>query len=349
MGATLDSLIEITIILDSIERSRVGFGTPLFLAQTSQDSLVLQISSSNDIDELESAGDITSAQAEKLRYGIMQNPRVSTIKLGRKDDGQSYQDALAAVESEDDEWYGLAIDSRSDDDIKEVSQWSETRKKLFLAQSSDSDWLEQNPDQFAFDGIDDATRTAVYYHPDDSAALDIANLTNRLAFSPDAQSAPWDGHEVRGVGTYSISNTELANIIDKNANVMLPKGAHPRVIDPGTNLDGRPLYEIVTKDWFTSRLRDRIARLRVNTANRGEKIPLTESISMVRPIVESVFIEGVAAGHFVADQWEVDFQPLSDNDVAERRIRATGGAQNAVSGRRFDLQFNFQQTPVLED
>jgi len=353
MGATHDSNINIQVILDAAAPALFGF-TPLFVLSIDElpdDDRVRVYTSAKDIDD---DSDLTTPQKESLAVAFMQQPRPGEVKVGFRATTtpaeESFAEAMSAIEDADPDWYGFTIDSRADEDIIAASAWAEARTKLFVAQSSDPDWLTTGFPG-GFDDIEDNERTALIFHDTDLEAADIAWLTNRLVFNPDTRSAPWDC-EIKGVNKYTSAITagQRSFGIGNNANLMLPYGPSPTFVDPGVLLSGRPIYERVTADWFQIRLESKIAQAKVNASARGEKIPLgQQGISILRPLVESQFSEGEFAGHFMPGQSVVEFISPTQADINAQRIRATAQAQLTVSARLFEFTFNFQRTPIFED
>ncbi|RAL23055.1 hypothetical protein DL240_09215 [Lujinxingia litoralis] len=357
MAATHDSNISIDIILDAPSPSQAGFGIPLLVAQTdvavAPENRVMGFSSAREVDDALTQGTISAGIAYRLKSSFAQQPRPSLIKLGLKsnDPAETYADALLAIEAADNLWYGLAIDSRLEADIAEAAAFAEARTMLFVAQSSDQSLLSAGL-PVAYENLAVNERTVVVYHSDDSEAADLAWLANRLAFNPDTFSAPWDCR-IFGVKPYSgspMGSGERNAAMGNHINLVLPYGPVQTFVDPGVNLAGRPIYELLTRDWFALRLEQRVAQTKINISARGQKIPLgQQGISILRPLVEAQLAEGVAAGHFIPDQTEVVFIAPTQADIDAQRIRATGRAQLAVGARTFDFTFNFQRTAIHQE
>lgn len=346
MGATHDSNISIDLTLDAAPPALFGFNV-MYVAETTIAERVRMYASASDVDADE---DISSAIKGALKTAFAQQPRPGLVKLGKKEALESYADALTAIAAEDADWYGLAIDSRTAADIIAAADWVESRTHLFVAQSADADWLTSGQPA-AFSDIATHERTAVIFHDTATEYADVAWLAGRLVFDPDTYSVPWDA-QIRGVTAYATALTtgQRDFAIANNANLSLPYGSVETFVDPGVNISGRTLDEIVTADWFKLRLESKVAQAKINASGRGEKIPLGRvGVSILRPLVESQFAEGVAAGHFVEGQTEVEFISPTQADIDARRIRATGRAQLTVGARIFDFTFNFTRTPVLEE
>lgn len=347
--ASHDSNVIINIILDAAPPALFGF-TPLLV---SEEVFSERLRSYTSAKEVAADSTISADAAATLTAMFAQTKRPGLVKLGKKLASETYVEALTAIETDDDNWYGVAIDSRTPADIVAVSNFIEARRKLFVAQTKVADWLDGSTTiPTGFTTIAANERTAVVFHDEDTAAADAAWLANRLVFNPDTYSAPWDA-AIQGVPPYTdgITTGQRVGALSKNVNLVLPYGPAITFVDAGVNIAGRPIYEIVTGDWFALRLEMKVAQAKINASARGEKIPLgMRGISILRPIVEGQFSEGISAGHFIADQTEVKFLPVTAADIAAQRIRATGRAQVAVSARIFEFDFVFQRDAVfIED
>lgn len=358
MGATHDSIISISILLDPPPLGSVGF-RPLILGDeadgTTLDGDRVRTYSAGAIDEVdedEANGYLSTFVADAVRNGFSQNPAPDEILVGRVDtEGtESYDEAAGLVEDEE-FFYGVAIDSRDPGDQEDVADWVEPRDKIFLFQSDDADWLTDSLPA-AYADWEAYEQTAGLYHDDSTRSEEFSWLCNRLAFDPDQQSVPWDAPLQASVNyTDAITTGEKGNAEDNNINLLLPLGPSDHFVaneGVGVNLQGRQLSEIVTKHWFKIRLQERVADEKVTRSARGEKIPITlEGSSLIEGIVSGLFEDGEEADHFV--DTETDFPVLTDADRDASRIRGGGSAQLSISAGTFDFEFVFQRDPIEDD
>jgi hypothetical protein len=200
----------------------------------------------------------------------------------------------------------------------------------------------------ALAGYATAERTAIVYHDTATEWADVAWACSRLVWDPDVQSAAWDG-PIAGVDAYAtaLTTTQRSAAQGIDVNLILPYGGSDTYVDAGKNGAGRPLYEIVSADWFYARLQERIADQKVSHAARGQKIPLTERGQIkIKAEIDALFEQGVSAGHFVGGQTESAMLAITPADTAAERFRCTGRAQIAVSGRVFSFSLNFGRDPL---
>jgi len=280
---------------------------------------------------------------------------VSPVNLagGVDADTDGYDDGLTACIAIDPDFYGVALASRDADDVAAVATLIEasSKKMLLVFQSGDADWLAGDVPA-GLSSIDSNERAAGFYHDDSTAWADLGFLANRLVYDPDERSAPWHGFPIAGVDSYSTAPTaaeRLAAIEDAHINLGLPYGGEDFVADPGVNLNNRPLDEILTADWFATRLQERTAVLVVQHGARGEKIVVSKAgQKKILALIDGLLQQGVAAGHFVEGQTSAAAEAITSADLTARRMRFTVRAQLAVSARLFVFNCYFSRDPITE-
>ena len=352
----LDNIV-INISLDSPPSTGVDFFFPLLIADqatgtTLNGDRVRTYSDPLDLSTDETAGFLSAAIAQAGRDALSQIPRPSRIKIGRRDSGggESYPDAFTEIRLIDDAFYTTAIESRADADILLMGAAIEpVRRKLSVSQSDETTFKTSGfPAGLA--AIDGNERTIICWHEDDTEFMDFAYTANRLAFDPNLRSVPWAAG-VKAVESYATALTQgEKDFLDANkANNGLAFGGEPFYVDPGVTASGRPIYEIVTADWFEASLQTRVASLKASRSAKGQKVPVDGTgQGLMLNIVNSFLDQGEAAGHFVAGSArEVLPVPITDADRAAQRMRFTGQAQLSVDGRLFTFDLVFTRNPIV--
>src|SRR5690606_38715429 len=67
---------------------------------------------------------------------------VGNVTLSTGDSAESITDALAAINQEMSNWYGLVITTRDVADVKEAAAWAEANEKLFGTASADPNIID---------------------------------------------------------------------------------------------------------------------------------------------------------------------------------------------------------------
>lgn len=354
MTTTHESIISISILLDPPPTESAGFFPALAGDFSLNGDRVRTYDNADDIDTDETAGYLSSFAATALKNGLAQSPSPGEVKAISVDvtGTEAYDTALSAAIAEDASIYAVAIDSRTAADQILAAQWAESRDQIFCFQSDEADILTSGFPA-AYSTIEDSEHTLAIYHDDATRAEDFSEICNRLAFDPDERSAPWDAPLSPSVGyTTAISTTEKGHAEDNNFNLLLPLGSSDTFLaneGVGVNLAGRQMSEIVTKHWFTRRLREAVANEKVKYSGRGDKIPVSvEGSAVVQSLVEELFEQGEQAGHFIEGQTEADFPIPTSADINANRIRGGGSAQLATSAGKFNFTFTFSRDAVVE-
>lgn len=295
-----------------------------------------------------SAGILAAAVA-----AFSQDVQPSSFKIGRKAAIEAYDVALAAIIVVDPQFYAVAIESRAVADQLLVGAAVEAgdTPRLFFMQSGEGDFLTAGfPAGLA--AIDGNERTVICYHDVATEWFDVAWPANRLARSPDQFSAQWALITLKGVGAYASnpSETQKANLIANKANPGLGYTSAAQFAPyNGRNANDRPIYEMVTRDWFEDRLRTATAATVLQAHNAFRKIPVTaEGQALMGANVSTQFQIGATAGHFVADQTRVTYPTITDADRAAQLIRVEGAGQIVVGAIDFDYNLVFTRDPIFE-
>ena len=218
--------------------------------------------------------------------------------------------------------------------------------------STGADWSAASPA-----GVEGAERTILIYHDDEGEFAAEAYLANRLAADPDQMSAPWDA-AVASVGSYTtaLTSTEKSNLYNETdggqrVNIGLAYGSAPFFVDPGKTVSsglGRPVYEMVTRDWFEARLQERIATMKVNESARFRKITIdARGQAKVLSVIEALLNQGLDGNspHFIAKK--ATAEAITQADIDGQRLRFTVQAQLASSARRFEFNVYFNRSPLV--
>ena len=353
MSATHDPNINIVITLDAAPAPQAGFSKVLHLVPLATNSLagsrMVTYGNISEVQSDQTSGFVDAETVAAATVAFSQSPKPTEFAVGYIDlvGGETYAEAIQACMDYSDTFYGVTMRSRDAADIVDASTAVEALSKLFFAQNGNSDWLTPGvPAGLA--SIVSHERTAVHYHDETTEYQDVAHAVKFLVFDPDVQSAP--AHlPVGGVAAYTtaITSGQRTNIIDNNANAMLPYGGSSTYIDPGKALTARSLYEMLTADWLEIRLQQDIAVMIVNHSNRGEKVTLDAlGQAKVLNIIKARLQQGVQASHFVAGQTNVRALSITASDYDAERLRFEGEAQLAVAGRKVDLNFAVGRNPV---
>lgn len=354
--------VEITILLDPPPKEPVSFSTLLLLADqdngtTLDGDRVRKYTTPRGVDQDVTDGFLFSAVAEGVKDALSNG--IGEAWVGRVDTAnatpETFLDGYNAALNAGVNPYGVAIESRLDADILNLESSIEATTsgimpRLFSLQSDDADWKTLNFPA-GLTALEGNERSIIHYHDDDTQFQDFAWLAALLRISPDTRSSPGDLPVVGISGlTTEPSAAEKGFLDDNFANHGLPYGGANFFVDPGVNAAGRPIYEIVTRDWFHIRLQERTAAEKVKYSNRNQKISLdARGQAIVSSILFDLFDEGATAGHFLPGQRTVNPLPITDSDKAAQRMRIEAAGTYAVNTRKFNYTINLTRSNVVED
>ena len=360
MAANHLDTITIVISLDPAPVVGTDFGAILIIADeangtTLDGDRVRTYQSLSAVQADQTAGFVSAGLLAAATAAFSQDSQPSSIKIGRKAALESYTDALSAIELVDPNFYAIAIESRTAADQLLIAAAVEASavSRLFFIQSSDVDFLTSGFPA-ALSGLDGNERTIVCYHDTATEWYDVAYPANRLSFNVDTKSAPWALFTLKGVAAYAsvtggtLTDAQKLNLRANKCNPGLPYSSAAQFSPySGVNANNRPIYEVLTGDWFESRLRDDTVATVLQAHNAGRKIPVTpEGQAIMGALVSSRFQIGVTAGHFVAGQTKVTYPAITDADRTAQLVRVNGRGQLVVSGLNFDYDLVFTRDPI---
>ena len=298
---------------------------------------------------------ITEIFGQRDAQGRSKRPASVLVAEWDSAGGDGIDDALDAALADNSDFYCVNIESRTAADHVLVSTWldaQETAGSKFVSvlQSADADWLTGGVPA-GYTTIDGVERIAMVYHATDAEIRAEGWAGNRLAYSPDSASVPWNT-PVTEVATFTaLAITQAQKVLARanNANFALPFGTlYDAYFDLGRNLNTRPFDQIITADWFETRLREALADLIATLAGNGEKLGLNgDGQNRVAGEIGKVAMTGVTAGHFEKGQIVITPETITAADITAQQMRFTIGAQNIVGALGIDLTLNLSTTPIV--
>jgi hypothetical protein len=255
--------------------------------------------------EIVTAGFATDSFVYRAAAAIFaQSPAVDRVYVGRKltgaDGTEDWDDALAAMILENDDWYGLVVETRTQADQQDVADWVESNKKLCVLASADADSVDSAYNEEAPTCIADylkansLERTGAIYHPkagdvSEEPCPDAAWFGKLFSKAPG--SATWAYKTLAGVPVYTLTPTQLINAQDKNCNVYTSI-AGVACTQMGQTGTGEYLDIIHGIDWLTARIQNLIFTPIV----QQDKIPFTNGgVQIIVTQLKAALQEGVDA------------------------------------------------------
>lgn len=244
---------------------------------------------------------------------------------------EAVEDALNAIIIENDEWYGLNIESRNNTDILAAAAWNSPLMKVSVLQSSETDVRDGTPanigDQL---GGFNYKRTQLFWHHKPKAFADGAMLGRALAFDLDAENGAgtWAIKQLQGVFASPLTSAQQTNAKASNADFMTTTNGRGTT-NTGKSVQGEFMDVQTTLDWTASRIQEDVFGAHATTPT---KIPLTNAgIAIDKAATLGVLKRGVTNAHYTPDNpllpkvTAPDSSAISTSDRNARTLRGVVG------------------------
>jgi hypothetical protein len=258
-----------------------------------------------------------------------------TLKIGRKDAGETWAAGMTAIVASDNDWYALSITSKTIADVTAVMDWTETQagttynnKKRFMASSNDTNNLVS------------AATSDIGYHAA-NAEYDRSSVAYLEAAGTEyPECARWAVELSKDPGTYtnkfkttanftaspSISDGQRAGAFSKYVNVYETYGTLDMWAE-GTV--GSSEFEDTIRgiDWLESDMASRI----FVALSRADKLPYTNAgLATLEGEVRAALDNAIAVGLLRASPDDYDNLPYRVTTKKVSEISATDRANRTV-------------------
>jgi hypothetical protein len=321
----LKDIVKVTITREIPAIARASFGYPCIVSEFATSKTTTPFTRFRwyaDLEEMTADGWLSSDPEYKKAQGFMkQNPKVVKFGVGRKDSTDAgWPEALAAITSENNDWYGMVAipDGVFDTDVLAIAGWVETQRKIYAVQATDTAMLGSGTSDIASQlkglGYD---RTIVIYHASSNAteAADAAWIGECFPFEPGSQT--WAYKTLAGVTADTLSTTQRSNALGKNCNIYTVT-AVKSITEEGKVASGEFIDIIIGTDWIEARLQEEI----YSALTTQRKLPFDDGgITAVAGLTKGVLLQGASKGILQADSISVTAPKYSEVPVADRASR----------------------------
>lgn len=239
---------------------------------------------------------------------------------------ETYVEARSAIKLENDLWYATLADTHLKADILALAAATESDKKIYATSTQDATAIAtSDTDPIAAIFALQYGRTFITYLPTADTEYPEAAWVGGV-LPQVVGSADWDFKRASGITVSNINDTARTNLRAKNGN-MFTRVAGQNIFQDGNMADGRPIYEIIIKDWIEARMKEQIFFRLVNSL----KIPFTrKGFAVIESEMRSVLSQGV--GNNALDTFSVvSPDPLS----VPENLRSQGIAGNFTFTARY--------------
>ena len=303
MANELDKIVQVVITRQTSVPSMASFNSAIIVDEFLASSVTPVMGTTERVREYGGIDEIVAAGFDEDGYVYKaaaayfgQNPHPSKLYVGRKltgaDGTETWTTALNAIATENSEWYGLCVSSRTQADQELVAAWTLTNKKLCVLASSDANIINSDGDIADVLSTAENERAIVFYHPKCSSIstdeCPDAALLGKM-FPKDPGSASWAYKTLLGVSPYVITSAQANTAEGKNAMTYMSI-ADVSVTRPGKVASGEYIDVIHGIDWLQARIQNRVYTPMVQL----DKIPFTDGgVSVITAELEGALQEGV--------------------------------------------------------
>lgn len=280
----IDNIVTVNITSTASSVTRAGFGTLLvaseFLETETSPSFTERIRFYSTAAAMATDGFATTGPEYRAAVSYFsQTLKPPTIAIGRKltgiDGTETWTEALNAIMIENPDFYGVAITSRTQADQELAVAWAETNKKLAGFGTDDAVALTVAiTDLMGVIQAASRKRSFVIYDP-----LSDGSITDNwpecawfgYEFPLDPGQSVWKFDTLSGVTVYTLTETEITNVLAKNGNIYTRIGG-VNMTQKGKVGSGEWIDVIRDTDALTAHIQEDAFALLTGT----EKIPYTD-------------------------------------------------------------------------
>ncbi len=222
---------------------------------------------------------------------------------------------LAAIAVEDNDWYGLGLDSNSEAELVAAAAWVETNKKIMVGNTYDSDVLAGTAGNVML-VLEAAAyaRTATIWSGSILSYAGFAWLGKMLPYTPG--DATWKFKTLAGVTVDVLTDTQQTNIRNASGNWYVEVGGI-NMTQEGWSAAGEFMDVTQLIDYLTARIRENVFALFPNNA----KLPYSDgSVSMIKGVIAATIQEREPKG-ILPNTTTVTAPLVADVAVADRALR----------------------------
>ena len=259
----------------------------------------------------------------------------SPMTLTTTTPNNGYTENIAAIRENDDDWWGLGIEDKTEGLILDCAAAVEPIHKQLFAQTNDAGCLDPLVTDDVMSQVKDNAYfgTNVWYYADDAEVLAESLMGKFLGTDPDSGITIAGHKTLAGVTVSDLTTSQQNALQDKRGNFYVSLAGTGSTWKGSTG-DGKWVDNALTVDWLYFRLREDCIREFLKASNRGSLIPYTNpGIATFRAVTRDRLQIGQNIGHFDPDVEPTITMPdradVTPADVSNRRLRWSFAVQFA--------------------
>lgn len=216
----------------------------------------------------------------------------SNLSKANQPSVEGWEDAVNAVQNENDTWFALAIESHAELDVLAVAAAIETKKKIFGTSSQDATVKGSGTtDLFSkLQALGYQRTFGMYSATADTQFPECAWIGYQLQEQPGSNT--WAYKSLTGITVSKLSDTEATNIKTKNGNTYESVGGQSVTVG-GKMFGGEWIDVMVFVDWLEARMTERLWFRMANS----KKIPYTAAgATIIESEIRAQLNDGIRVG-----------------------------------------------------
>ncbi|MCU6714967.1 DUF3383 domain-containing protein [Megasphaera butyrica] len=255
-----------------------------------------------DNEEQSSEPMLTELHLEAKNTGTAFSVKVtSNLQTSMDATTEDIANTMAAVSASDSDFYGIALASRTDDDILDMAEWAEANEKLF-GTATDADGAKNS--EIATDigsKLQDKNyyRTFWFYHALAAEEYPECAIMARC-FSINPGGETWANKQLSSITTDSLSETEALAVQGKNGNTFEPF-RNISITQNGKVAAGEWIDVIRFRDWLAEEIKVNVFNLLINR----DKVPYTDAgIAAIESQIRAALTLGQTRGGIAPTEYD---------------------------------------------
>jgi len=216
----------------------------------------------------------------------------SNLTFANATSTETWPDALAAVDVENDVWYGLVAETHVPAEVLALAGAIEASYKIYGTSTQDATALATSTtDIGSLLSANSYNRTYwVYTATADTDYPEAAWMSTQLPETPGSND--WDFKQASGITVSNVTTTGRTNVTAKNGN-LYTKRAGVNIFQNGNMASGTPIDETIFLDWVRARWQEIVVFRFINS----KKVPYTRAgATIIQNDINGVLSLGVTNG-----------------------------------------------------
>ena len=210
---------------------------------------------------------------------------------------------MSLITAADNDFYGIVLTSRDQDDIIAMADWTESHTKLFGTSIAEAGAYSSEVTSDTGSKLKSGSyyRSFWFYHADADTDYPEAAVMARC-FSVDPGGETWALKKLSAVTTDNLTETQYNAVTAKNGNTF-EEFRNVTITQNGMVAAGEWIDVIRFRDWLTDTIQTEVLSAMINR----DKLPYTDAgIAVIENVINSVLVLGQRRGGIAPTEYDED-------------------------------------------